>query len=245
MEWLGQVPEHWRVVALRYRYEQCLGKMLDAKRITGEHLVPYLRNIDVQWDDINVSDLPRMDIHPHEVARYTVQPGDLLVCEGGEVGRCAIWRGEIDCGFQKALHRLRPRNVRRDSPRFLYYVLSIAVARGAFADGHESTIAHLTGEKLRAHRFAFPPSDEQRIIQALLDKTEKRIRNVVAGQTRTIGLLREYRTRLIADVVTGKLDVREAAATLPDLVPYTAAGTLKDSAEPIAKPEPAIQHSHP
>ena len=101
------------------------------------------------------------------------------------------------------------------------------------------------GRSCGAHRFAFPPSDEQRIIQALLDKTEKRIRNVVAGQTRTIGLLREYRTRLIADVVTGKLDVREAAATLPDLVPYTAAGTLKDSAEPIAKPEPAIQHSHP
>ena len=90
VEWLGEVPKHWEVVRLGYRYEQCLGKMLDGKRITGKYLVPYLRNVDVQWNKINVADLRRMDIRPDEIPRYTVQPGDLLVCEGGEVGRCAI-----------------------------------------------------------------------------------------------------------------------------------------------------------
>jgi type I restriction enzyme S subunit len=91
VQWLGDVPEHWDVAALRHRYSQALGKMLDAKRINGTHLLPYLRNTDVQWDRIKVSSLPMMDISPAEYDRYTVRAGDLLVCEGGEVGRCAIW----------------------------------------------------------------------------------------------------------------------------------------------------------
>ena len=185
VEWLGEVPEHWEVTALRHRYEQCLGKMLDTNRITGEHLIPYLRNVDVQWDQINVSDLPRIDIRPHEIERYTVRPGDLLVCEGGEVGRCAVWQGEIEvCGYQKALHRLRPCLKERDRPRFLSYALRLAVERGAFYDGHESTIGHLTGEKLRAHRFAFPSETEQRSIETFLDNADRRIRRYIRAKER-------------------------------------------------------------
>ena len=230
VEWLGEVPEHWEVAALRYRYEQCLGKMLDTQRITGEFLMPYLRNVDVQWDDINVRDLPTMDIHPDEVERYSVRPGDLLVCEGGEVGRCAVWQGEADrCGFQKALHRLRPRNANFDIPRFLYYVLRVAVGREAFADGHESTITHLTGEKLRAHRFAFPPLAEQQAIQVFLDTTCRQIEAASDAQRSTIQLLREYRTRLVADAVTGKIDVREAAASLPEIDPLDVQGGRRES----------------
>lgn len=73
VEWLGDVPEHWDVAALRHRYSQCLGKMLDSKRITGSHSLFYLRNTDVQWDRINISNLPTMDISPVEYGRYTVQ----------------------------------------------------------------------------------------------------------------------------------------------------------------------------
>ena len=220
VEWLGKVPEHWEVSALRFRYEQCLGKMLDSKRIVGEHLVPYLRNVDVQWDEINSSNLPRMDIYPREIARYTLRPGDLLVCEGGEIGRCAIWQGEIKpCGFQKALHRLRPRKNDRDRPRFLSYALRVAVSRGAFHDGHESTIGHLTGEKLRSHRFAFPPAEEQRSVETFLQNIQRRIGALQNSRMKSIDLFKEYRTRLIADVVTGKLDVREAVAGLPDAHP--------------------------
>ena len=153
VEWLGEVPETWDVVALRHRYSQCLGKMLDSKRITGDHSVLYLRNVDIQWDQINVDNLPVMDISPDEHERFTVKRDDLLVCEGGEVGRCALWSDELTkCGFQKALHRLRPRNTGQDDvPRFMYYVLRAAARSGAFDDGHLSTIAHLTGDKLRAH----------------------------------------------------------------------------------------------
>ena len=213
VEWLGRVPMHWDVAALRHRYQQSLGKMLDAKQITGQHPMRYLRNVDVQWDDINVLDLPLIDIRPNEIQRYTVLPGDVLVCEGGEVGRAAIWNGDLDvCAYQKALHRLRPCVENQELPRFLLYALMTAVAMDAFCDGHETTIAHLTGEKLRAHRFAFPPFLEQQSVVEFLDNSTAKISLAVKAAQQSIDCFSQYRTRLIADIVTGKLDVREAAA---------------------------------
>ena len=217
VEWLGDVPAHWEVAALRLKYSQCLGKMLDSKRITGNHSLPYLRNVDVQWDHINIDNLPVMDIPPDQRDRYTVKDGDLLVCEGGEVGRSALWHGQlVKCGFQKALHRLRPLNSQKDVPRFMYYSLRAAARSNAFEDGHISTIAHLTGEKLRAQRFPFPPLAEQLALVTFLDRALKRVERGIFNKRRQIELVQEYRTRLIADVVTGKLDVREAAARLPE-----------------------------
>ena len=209
VEWLGSVPAHWAVSRLRHRYAQCLGKMLDTKRITGEALIPYLRNSDVQWGQINTEDLPTMDILADEYGRYTVQEGDLLVCEGGDVGRCAIWSGGIEpCGFQKALHRLRPRSADRDATRFLWYVFRVAALAQAFSDGQKSTIAHLTGDKLRAHRFVFPPVEEQRRIVDYLDNATEGIDTSIGRHRRQIDLLVEWRSVLISKVVTGSLDVR-------------------------------------
>ncbi|WP_287130246.1 restriction endonuclease subunit S [Candidatus Cyanaurora vandensis] len=120
--WLGDIPAHWEVTTLRMRYTVELGKMLDAKRITGRYLIPYLRNRDVQWDRILIRVLPVMDFKPEEYARYTLKKGDLLVCEGGQVGRCAFWNEEIPvCGFKKALHRVRAINNAHDFPRILFY----------------------------------------------------------------------------------------------------------------------------
>jgi type I restriction enzyme S subunit len=217
--WLGKYPSHWVVASLRHRYTQSLGKMLDTSRIEGKHLLPYLRNTDVQWDRINTVGLPEMDISPREYARYTVEPGDLLVCEGGEIGRAAIWDGGSRTGFQKALHRLRPQDASADSPRFLLYLLRAATWAGAFSDGHVSTISHLTGEKLRRTRFAWPPVQEQFAIVQWLDSNEARSSTVIQSAVSDIRLLREFRTRLAADVVTGQVDVREIAATLPELDP--------------------------
>jgi type I restriction enzyme S subunit len=212
VEWLGKVPEHWDVAPLRLRYLQCLGKMLDTKRIKGSHLVPYLRNVDVQWDRVATTELPSMDITATEFDRYTLRKGDLLVCEGGEVGRAAIWNGDLPiCGFQKAIHRLRPVSVQRDLPRFLMYVLRAAARAGAFDDGHESTIAHLTGEKIRSHRLAFPELREQIEIVEHLDAATRRVDGAIQAIRGSIEVCIELRTRLIADVVTGKVDVRQAA----------------------------------
>lgn len=164
--WLGEIPEHWEVIGLRMRYSVELGKMLDAKRVTGRHSMPYLRNRDVQWDRVLTDDLPVMDILPSEINRYTVQAGDLLVCEGGQVGRSAFWDEQLPvCGFQKALHRVRCLDSSQDYPRFLFYQMQHAAGLGVFtADGNENTIAHLACEQLRSHRLPSHHLQNSRIL---------------------------------------------------------------------------------
>lgn len=208
VEWLGRVPEHWAVCKLSFRYSIELGKMLDEKRLTKTSLVPYLRNQDVQWGSINTQDLPEMDIHPEELERYTIRDGDLLVCEGGDVGRAAIWRGESAAfGYQKALHRLRHRSVGADTAEFFYFSLLTAKQRGVFEESDsKATIAHLPAEKFRQYRFAFPSLSEQRCIAAHLDRETARIDALIEKKTRFIELLREKRQALITHAVTKGLD---------------------------------------
>ena len=213
VEWLGEVPEHWDVCKLSFRYSVELGKMLDEKRISGSSLMPYLRNQDVQWNSVNTQDLPKMDIYSEELARYTVRAGDLLVCEGGDVGRAAIWRGSDDTtGFQKALHRLRPRSAKYDAAEFFFFSLMTAKARGVFDESDaKATIAHLPAEKFRQYRFAFPPQQEQYKIAAFVREQAARLDDVLEMTSRSIELLKERRSALITAAVTGQIDLREAA----------------------------------
>ena len=209
IDWLGNVPDHWNVAPLYARFEVQLGKMLDARAITGECLAPYLRNIDVQWDRVDVSNLPTMDFDAQDRNRFRLLVGDLLVCEGGESGRSAIWQGELaECYYQKALHRLRPR--RKDLARFLMYALQVAVNIGVFRAGsNQNTIDHLTADKLRRHRFAFPPAAEQAGIVAHLDNYKAKHLSATEALQETITRLREYRAALITAAVTGQLDLRK------------------------------------
>ena len=95
------------VVRLGDFVDACLGKMLDAQKNRGAPQ-PYLGNSNVRWGDFDLQDLAVMRFEANEEERYGIQDGDLIVCEGGEPGRCAIWRGELPrMKIQKALHRVR------------------------------------------------------------------------------------------------------------------------------------------
>lgn len=213
VEWLGEVPEHWSVAKLSYRYEVQLGKMLDERKITGNYLGAYLRNIDVQWDSINTDDLPQMDFHPEEHERYSVKKNDLIVCEGGEIGRSAIWENDEPCFYQKALHRLRPTNAQEDLTRFMFYLLFNAVHQERFISGAgKSTIAHLPAETFRQFRFPFPPRKEQVQISKFLDDQKIKFDLLEMNGTQQIVFLQERRTALISAAVTGKIDVRDWVA---------------------------------
>lgn len=207
VEWLGLVPEHWETPPLYLRYNAVLGKMLDERRLTRTHLLPYLRNVDVQWDRVNVDELPELDIAPDEIERFTLKLGDILICEGGEVGRTAIWGAELEqCAFQKAIHRLRPLSD-REHTRFFFYCMSFAASTGVFlAEGNPNTIPHLTGEKLRRYRFPTPSHIEQLRIASFLDQEAAKIDELVVEQRRLIELLKEKRQAVISHAVTKGLN---------------------------------------
>ena len=210
VEWLGEVPAHWTVTKVRNRYEVQLGKMLKQSQITGESLYPYLSVFDVQWGQINVSDLSQMDFDIREQEKYRLQPGDLIVNEGGSyVGRSAIWQGELEnCFYQKALHRMRPLS-KEDTTRFLYYVMMFATKKGVFvAGGNQTTIDHLTASQLNNYKFPFPPIAEQIQIASHLDDINLKFERLISKAEAAVELLQERRTALIAAAVTGKIDVR-------------------------------------
>lgn len=131
--------------------------MLSSGRETGTHAKPYLRNRDIQWGRINIYDLPVMDFTPKDAVKFTLQPDGVLVCEGGEVGRAAIWRGQLsECYYQKALHRVRASEALL--PQFLAYLLEHYARSRAFEHYISgSTIAHLPQEDLRELPIPLPP----------------------------------------------------------------------------------------
>jgi len=155
-----------------------LGKMLDAARQSGRQLMPYLRNANVQWFEVNTNDLKEMDFSEADQIEFALKAGDVLVCEGGQPGRCAVWHGELNSVFfQKALHRVRL-DPSLMLPEVFVRILKRLVDSGVLADSISSaTISHLTGEKLRALRVPVPPInlqhsylDRAREIDGLVEK---------------------------------------------------------------------------
>ena len=150
-----------------------LGKMLDARKQTGKWLRPYLANVNVQWFHFDLSDLREMDFNEEDQREFALQDGDLLVCEGGEVGRCAIWHCELkECYFQKAIHRVRC-DKKKLIPEYVAFWFLTQSQKGNFAkEGKGTTIAHLPGEKLKELRIPLPPLSLQREFVAIADKAE-------------------------------------------------------------------------
>ena len=105
---IGVIPEDWEVSSIGDEFSVQLGKMLDAEKNLGVPK-PYIGNRSVQWGKIDLSDINEIKLTPSDLSRFRLREGDLLVCEGGEIGRAAIWdQPTEEFYYQKALHRLRP-----------------------------------------------------------------------------------------------------------------------------------------
>jgi type I restriction enzyme S subunit len=210
IEWIGKIPKQWQVKKVCWMFDVVLGKMLDTKKITGKNLVSYLRNTDVQWGAINFCDLNQMDFSEADIGKYSVAIGDLLVCEGGEIGRSAIVTtlpDETIC-FQKALHRIRVKDPKENSVKFFYYVLFAMAKNQAFSDSPEkATIAHLPAVILKLLRIPSPALNEQRQIADYLDRKCADIDTAIAKKEALIEKLADYKKSLIYECVTGKREV--------------------------------------
>ena len=152
-----------------------LGKMLDAKQQTGMCQYPYLANFNVQWFRFELNNLNEMDFNESDRVEFELRDGDLLVCEGGEIGRCAVWHNEIQsCYFQKALHRVRCKK-EVVLPDYLAWWFKYNCDNKGFAaiEGAKATISHLPGAKLKALLVSVPPIELQNQFAAFVKQTKK------------------------------------------------------------------------
>lgn len=165
-----QIPTKWALAELStLAYESVLGKMLDKQKNTGVDQ-DYLGNINVRWGYFDLNNLKQMKIEETEESRYSLNQGDLVVCEGGEPGRCAIWKGENGVIFiQKALHRIR--FTESYLPTFAYYYLTYAVPLERVVKHFTgTTIKHLTGTGLGKVQFPICSLAEQQEIVSQLEE---------------------------------------------------------------------------
>ncbi|MDP9223904.1 MAG: restriction endonuclease subunit S [Actinomycetota bacterium] len=143
---------------------------------------------------------------PEDRRQLVLKPGDLLVSEGGDVGRSCLWANELDpCGFQNSVNRVRPQS--GNSSRFLYYWMSMLKDKG-YIDilCNKSTIAHFTAEKVAAVPVPYPTVVEQWQIAAFLDRATAKIDTLIGEQQRLIELLKEKRQAIVSHAVTKGLN---------------------------------------
>lgn len=154
----------------------CLGKMLDQKKNRGD-LMPYLANVNVRWGEFDFDGLREMRFEQHELDRFGLKYGDIVMCEGGEPGRCAIWQEQVPgMMIQKALHRIRPHKCL--DPRYLFYNFLYKGKTGRFSPLFTgATIKHLPREKLALVEVEIPPMPTQERIAAILSAYDDLIEN--------------------------------------------------------------------
>lgn len=181
----------WERVKLGDVTDSCLGKMLDKRKNKGTYK-PYLANVNVRWGAFDLDNLQEMKFEDDEDERYGIKYGDLIICEGGEPGRCAIWKEQLpNMKIQKALHRLRV-NEEMDY-RYVYYWFLLAGKQGALKQYYTgATIMHMPGQKLKEVVIDKPPLDVQRKIGDYLEAFDDLIEN----NQKQIKLLEEAAQRL-------------------------------------------------
>ena len=167
---------NWETKKLEAVADFCLGKMLDQKKNRGEPL-PYLANINVRWGEFDLTDLREMRFEQHESERYGLKYGDIVMCEGGVPGRCAIWKDQQSgMMIQKALHRIRPHDCLK--PEFLYYFFLYKGRIGHLSPLFTgSTIKHLPREKLALVEVPVPHHSTQAHIASVLSAYDDLIEN--------------------------------------------------------------------
>lgn len=207
VEWIGEVPKHWQVKRVKELGDLVLGKMLDNTAESNKAYKPYLKSKNIGWLKLTGSNIEKMYFSPYETALYRIKSGDLLFSEGGEVGKTSIWNNEIsECYIQNSVHKFTAN--KRNNSRYLLY-LSFSAGQAKYYDSIVNfvSIKHLTKEKLARVEWLSPPLEEQTTIAAYLDEKTAQIDRIITAINTQIDKLKNLRTALINDVVTGKIKI--------------------------------------
>ncbi len=201
------IPDSWEWVTLQTIATSSLGKTLDKAKNKG-NLKPYLCSINVYWDGIDLTTVKEARLEENELPKYLLRPGDLLICEGGDVGRSAVWESTQEMYYQNALHRVRFYG--GINPH--YFQLLLECYKGnqildAYSKG--MTIKHLVQTALNTIVFPLPPLSEQnRIVNAAkrllpylhsYDKAEQKLTALNTGFPEAL------KKSILQEAVQGKL----------------------------------------
>tara|TARA_R110001583_G_scaffold59932_6_gene178401 strand:+ start:16749 stop:18059 length:1311 start_codon:yes stop_codon:yes gene_type:complete len=207
VEWLGDMPVHWLTTKIKYGYDITLGKMLQKEAKSSEDSFrPYLKAINIQSYGVSLKQVGKMWFSPSDLRSLKLIDGDILISEGGDVGRSAIWRNELpDCYIQNAINRARPKMNR--SSRFLFYWVNM-LKGSDYIDilCNKATISHYTVEKLENSPLLIPSDDEAEKIANFLDHETAKIDTLIDKQQQLIKLLKEKRQAVISHAVTKGLN---------------------------------------
>jgi type I restriction enzyme S subunit len=212
VEWLGEVPEHWRVCRLKHvgYIQSGIAKGKDLKDKISIS-VPMLRVANVQDGYLNLDEVHQIDIEPEQLERYLLQNGDVLMNEGGDndkLGRGAVWRNEIkNCIHQNHVFAIRTTLI---EPEWLDILTRASYAKfHFFRQSKQSTnLASISATNIKETPILVPPKNEREQILSYLNKQFDRFSKLENRCYQQIELLKERRTALISSAVTGKIDVR-------------------------------------
>ena len=204
IDWIGRIPAHWEVKRMKEIGSIQLGKMLKNNPEDGDQLKPYLKSKNIQWLELNMDSVEEMWFSELEMSRLRLKPGDLLYSEGGEVGKCAIWNGELEeCYIQNSVHKFTLHQ--GNNPRYYLYLSYHLGTVGYFNSiVNLVSIKHLTGEKIRQIVLPVPPPEEQYAIANYIDSEFKTIDSMIGNISKQIDKLRLLKKALINEVITGK-----------------------------------------
>ncbi len=191
----------WPLVPFGDFAEHSLGKMLDKGKNVGDPR-PYMRNANIQWFEIDTIDVQEMRIDERERERFAVRRGDLLICEGGYPGRCAIWNRDEEMYFQKALHRARFDSV--ESAKWAMYLLYFMSETGRLEEHFSGTgIQHLTGERLARVMVPLPPAKMRARLVERIEGVHQAVVELRTKQTATTKRLEQFKRQMAAVVLNG------------------------------------------
>jgi len=171
------LPDGWSIAKIGALFDIKQGKSLSSRKQTGAFLKPFLRTSNVFWGRLDLANLDEMDFADNEREALTLEYGDLLVCEGGDIGRTALWRKEISgCYYQNHIHRLRVKD-KKIEPLFVMYWMQAALTQlGVYEGfGNKTTIPNLSSSRLKEFTIPVPPKNEQQKIAVVLFKIQQAI----------------------------------------------------------------------
>ena len=198
-----ELPKGWVWTTVGETCETHLGKMLDKLKNEGCYM-SYLRNINVRWGCFDLTDVLKMRFKDDEVERYMIEKGDLVLCEGGEPGRCAIWDKANPIMFQKALHRIRCYGGVLNE--YLKYVIEDYAKANKLEEYYTgSTIKHLTGESLVSILFPLPPVKEQERIVQEIQRYLSLVAIIENNKENLLAAIKQAKSKVLDLAIHGKL----------------------------------------